>query len=750
MMGVDAWIFLEASMNRMRMCRNAKGILTVDQPEVLNKRWSERNGIRVVTLLVCGLLAILEVCGTTSYAQALQPQPFPNSPELVRAVAVQAANQPALLATEGVRGVGIGTSSGGSLSLLVLVDNTNTAALLPSSLDGLPVSTMAVGTIHVVQCAANNPQVAYPLPVPLGVSGGNALLFGGCCASGTIGFKVHDNTSGTVGWISNNHVVGHGTDGCPSTAPVGTPEYQPGSVDTDCGPGQNIGALARTVPINFSGGDNLVDCGFVQSSDLEVSSDFLNLGPQVNSVVPAFVGQFVRKNGRTTDCTEGTVTAVNLTVNVDYTEPAPCATTCGTATFTNQIMIIPVAPSTEFAAAGDSGSPIVDADNNAVGLLFAGDSLGDAIGNPMGAVLSALNVSLASGVSSQVITRTSRYWFTHAFSLTDTNCATLLKAIQADGSVMPLGFVTLPTADRNADNVIDAYDTLIEALSFYYRSTAVTGEPGGLQSDKLKASSLCVARKKLAVELIAAEANAALFGTFPGMATYTSNGTTTNFPPDLISQAQAVGAGYDPVAINAMTALLKKFNSSGLTNNLPNGLLECDAQTGKIPIVFGTETNKITLKQISQDPMTQATCPGVNNSCAAAQVVVFPNASDPFAKAVFTSTVNLSAYTPNMPSPACSGGGRDAVWKILPSMGINGRQFTASTAGSNFKTMLAVWTGDCNNSGADLVAVSCVDTNVGLEGTQLVFNTDGTNTFYIAGEGPSGQYGRLKIRITSP
>jgi hypothetical protein len=43
-----------------------------------------------------------------------------------------------------------------------------------------------------------------------------------------------------------------------------------------------------------------------------------------------------------------------------------------------------------------------------------------------------------------------------------------------------------------------------------------------------------------------------------------------------------------------------------------------------------------------------------------------------------------------------------------------------------------------------------VDTNVGLEGTQLVFNTDGTNTFYIAGEGPSGQYGRLKIRITSP
>jgi hypothetical protein len=86
------------------------------------------------------------------------------------------------------------------------------------------------------------------------------------------------------------------------------------------------------------------------------------------------------------------------------------------------------------------------------------------------------------------------------------------------------------------------------------------------------------------------------------------------------------------------------------------------------------------------------------------------------------------------------------VWQITPTIGINGRQFTVSTAGSNFQTMLAVWSGDCSN----LVAVSCAANNIGLEGVQLSFKTDGTNTFFIVGEGAAGQYGKLKLRITSP
>jgi hypothetical protein len=703
--------------------------MTINEPDVLNDWRPMRNSIRVCVSVLCVLTVFLGVHETNSFAQSLQP--FPYNPDLGRAIAIQAANQPALFATEGVKGVGI-TISGGSLGLLVLVDTTNTAALLPSSLDGLPLTVRAVGAINPVTCGADNPQIAYPLPVPLGVSTGNGIIADGFCTTGTIGFKVRDNISGTIGYVGNSHVVASGIDGCPGTAPIGTAEYQPGPVDTGCVPDQHIGTLNRFIPIDFSGTpDNLVDCGFVESSDADVSADILNLGPQVNNVVPAFVGQNVQKNGRTTACTQGAISAINLTVSVTYTD----ISACGTATFTNQIEVSPTPPATAFAAAGDSGSPVVDSDNNAVGLLFAGDSVGDAIVNPLSAVLSALDVSLASGSSSQVVTRTSRFWFTHGYSLTDTNCATLLAAIQANGSVMDLGFITLPTADRNADNSIDAYDTLIEALSFYYRSTGVTGEPGGLQGARLKASALCVARKQLAVELIAATANTSLLGTFPGNATYLNGRVTTNFPPDLISQAQTAAAGYDPVACRTMTALLRKFNSSGLTNNLPNGLVECSPQPAQL------------LRSNSQDPTLQETCPGINNSCATAQIVAFPNSSNPFARAVFSTSVGLNSYTNNMPLPSCATAiGRDAVWQIPPSIGGAGRQFTASTAGSNFDTLLAVFSGSCSN----LTEVACANIFLGTEGESLSFNTDGTNTFYIVGAGGQGGYGNLKIQITSP
>jgi hypothetical protein len=330
------------------------------------------------------------------------------------------------------------------------------------------------------------------------------------------------------------------------------------------------------------------------------------------------------------------------------------------------------------------------------------------------------------------ITRTSRYWFTHGFS-SDTNCATLLGAIQLNGGIENLGFVNLPTANRNGDNVVDANDAFIEALSFYWRSTGKTGESGGTQNENLHASALCTARKQLAVELIAATANFRLLGTKPANATFLSGKTVTNFPPDLLAQARTAGENFDVGAIRSMTALLRLFNSSGLTNNLPAGLVECSAQPSKI------------LKPISRDPMTQDTCPGVNDSCGAAAVVAFSSSSQ-FAPAIFTATVNLNAYTNNFPAPACGAGGRDAVWKILPAVGTAGRQFTVSSAGSNFDTMLSVWSGSCSNP----TPVNCANSALANLGENLVFTTDGINTFFVVGEGSAGQYGKLKVKFTSP
>lgn len=689
-----------------------------------------RKSVRTFVSAIYALTAFSGVWGINSYAQS--PIPFYTKAEFARAVAVQSVNQPALLATEGVFGVGVGATNG-SLAIAILVDSTNRAAQLPSTLNDLPVSVRAVGAIRAASCGGSNPQITYPLPVPLGVSGGNVLQAGdpSSCASGTIGFKVRDNTTGLIGWISNNHVVGHGTDGCPNTAPIGTPQYQPGPIDASpvCSSAQFIGTLNRVVPLVFGGANNEVDAAFVLSSDLAVSSDILNLGAQVNNVVPAFVGQVVRKNGRTSSCTEGIVTAINVTILVTY------GSGCSTAIFTNQIMYSPTAPSTTMSEHGDSGSPVVDANNNAVALNFALalDGSGNGYGNPMAAVLSALNVTLSSLASSQVVTRTSRFWFTHGFS-SETNCATLLKAMTFGGGILDLGFVQLPTANRNFDNVVDGTDAFIEALGFYWRGTGRTGENGGSQSAKVKASGLCTARKQLAVELIAATANSGLLGTWPGNATYVNGGTVTNFPADLIPQARAAAAGFDVGTIRSMTALLKLFNRSGLTNDLPNGLVECSPQPSK------------TLKPISRDPMTRATCPGVNNSCDSAEVVAFPTSANPFAPAVFTRGLSLNTYTNNMPSPACGAGGRDAVWKILPDVGTATRSFTVTTAQSNFDTMLSVWRGTCSN----LVAVSCVDAFHDVRGESLSFQTDGIDTFFIVVEGPTGNIGKTKVTVTSP
>ncbi|HUI05395.1 MAG TPA: hypothetical protein VL486_00155 [Verrucomicrobiae bacterium] len=642
-------------------------------------------------------------------------------------MAVQNANQPALLASDGVLGVGVGATNG-SLAITVLVDNTNRAAQLPSSLGNLPVSVVAVGTIRALACGGSNPQSAYSLPVPLGVSGGNALLFGSpaSCASGTIGFKVRDNASGVVGWISNNHVVGHGTDGCPNSAPVGTPQYQPGPVDTTpaCSAGQLIGTLNRVVNLVFGGAANVVDVGFVQSSDVAVSANILNLGPQVNNVVPPFIGQVVRKNGRTSGCTEGTVTGINMTIDVDYSEGG--AVPCTSATFTNQIMVSPTAPSTTMGQPGDSGSPVVDANNNAVGLLFAADGTGNAMANPMSAVLSALNVSLSSLVSSQVVTRTARFWFTHGYS-SDTNAATLLKAIAYNGGAIDLGFITLATANRDSDNVIDANDAFMEALSFYWQSKGKTGEDGGTQSAKLEASSLCTARKKLAVQLIAATANTGLLGTWPPNSTYVNRGAVTNFPADLISQAASVAAGGDLPAIHQMTVLLRKFNRSGITNNLPFGLVEISPQSGN------------RLRQISRDPTLKSDCPGINDTCdSALPLVNFP----------FKASVDLTQYANSLNAPSCSVTGHTAVWSVAPPVAAAGRQFLVNTDGSNFDTAISVREGGCGLTD-EIAEVGCSDSVFGVGGEQLIFSTDGTNTYYIVVQGKNESVGRLKVTVRS-
>jgi hypothetical protein len=94
----------------------------------------------------------------------------------------------------------------------------------------------------------------------------------------------------------------------------------------------------------------------------------------------------VGKSGRTTQLTRGGVTAVNVTINVNFGGGR-------VARFTNQIAVR--TPGSNFSAGGDSGSLIWswDARRAPVALLFAGGG-GTTFGNPIASVLARLDVQL--------------------------------------------------------------------------------------------------------------------------------------------------------------------------------------------------------------------------------------------------------------------------------------------------------------------------------------------------------------------
>ena len=334
---------------------------------------------------------------------------------------------------------------------------------------------------------------------------------------------------------------------------------------------------------------------------------------------------------------------------------------------------------------------------------------------------------------SRDITRTSLYWFTHGYT-NDPASITLEQAIAVNGGSLSLGFLCLPKANYVSSND-PAIDAIMEALGFYYNGTGKTG-------DRVTASALCQARKKMAPELIAAIANNVLLGTTPANASYKNGRGTTNFPPDLIEQAGNAAAGVDIAQIRLLTALLHKFNASGVTNNFyaPLGQVECSPNPRAL------------LRSIARDPTTDLNCPGLNDTCATAEVVVFPN-SNPSPLASFQRTVDMRKFA--------SG---NVYWKITPALGTAGVQFTANASKSNFSTTLAVLEGQClivtsnGNSTVDSSGLTFVAgfNNTGGTGntssnstsvSTVSFVTDGTNTFYIEA---SGGVGKLRLIITSP
>lgn len=244
-------------------------------------------------------------------------------------------------------------TSGGNIVVLV----SDLSAPIPSTLNGVPVivkysDRLRIQTTAVLQ--AVNPQTRIR-PVIGGLSVGTPGS-----ATGTLGCIVEHKDKPY--FLSNNHVFAL----C-NSMPKGTEVIQPGAVDSGTPPNDLIGHLAGYVP--YTKGTNIVDMALAEPVSLDVFENTIaDIGGYIG-VNDAVEGMACQKFGRTTSHTYGTVISTDADVQVDA-EPF----WEGLLTFADQILIESADPDLPFSAAGDSGSIVLDMNNNLIGLLFAGTS----------------------------------------------------------------------------------------------------------------------------------------------------------------------------------------------------------------------------------------------------------------------------------------------------------------------------------------------------------------------------------------
>lgn len=333
---------------------------------------------------------------------------------------------PKLMALDGVVGVALGQKitdgvNTGQSCITVLVQEKRSYFTLavedriPKTVDGIVTDVIEVGELR----AFSNTDKYRPA-IPAGVSIGHYLI-----TAGTYGARVIDDETGDYLMLSNNHVLAN-----ENMATLGDAILQPGPYDggrsTD-----KIASLERFVPLlwlgeappdtgdtygfaevlrdignglltlfrqskrlevvnlnqSFADSINTVDCALARPLDPSaLNGETLDITGLISGTKDVNIGQKVRKSGRTTGYTEGTVSLVNATVDVGYGANR-------VARFNNQFIII-TPTNSPFSQGGDSGSLIVDKDENkAVGLLFAGSNV-STIGTPIQLVFDALKVHM--------------------------------------------------------------------------------------------------------------------------------------------------------------------------------------------------------------------------------------------------------------------------------------------------------------------------------------------------------------------
>jgi hypothetical protein len=253
---------------------------------------------------------------------------------------------------------------------------------VPKTVNGIVTDVVEVGelkALEVLEVESVEPlqeRTEKVRPAPPGVSIGHYLI-----TAGTFGAVVYDNSTAQPMILSNNHVLANATNGHDGRAEINDPICQPGPLDFGFGDIQPyiIARLKKIVSLADSPDINVVDCALGEPLENSlIIPDILEIG-QVQGFAAPILNMDVKKSGRTTGLTFGQITVLDAMVDVNYGSGRILR-------FDHQII------TTNMSSGGDSGSLLLDENNMAVGLLFAGSST-ITVHNPIQDVLDLLSVA---------------------------------------------------------------------------------------------------------------------------------------------------------------------------------------------------------------------------------------------------------------------------------------------------------------------------------------------------------------------
>ncbi|MBN2412285.1 hypothetical protein JXQ31_11385 [candidate division KSB1 bacterium] len=328
----------------------------------------------------------------------------------------QQKRRASLLKRANVIGLGIGYKetagkSTDELSLMVLVREKEELKALskkdivPGTIDGVQTDVLKVGKVVAYHSTRERHRPAFP-----GVSIGHFAAY-----AGTFGMVVRDAVTKERLILSNNHILANCNNAQagdlilqPAPADGGKPgfddfarlvrfiklKYDGAEPDKEsekkCLISEILSALLNIVPALFGSGTRFVAVKKQPMNDLDaalgrplnendISEDIMDIG-SVTGITEASAGMQVKKSGRTTGLTSGTVKVINGEMPIDYAGDRK-------AYFQHQIL------TGDMTEPGDSGSILLDQHNRAVGLLCGGSQY-VSVFNPITVVKQYLNFEI--------------------------------------------------------------------------------------------------------------------------------------------------------------------------------------------------------------------------------------------------------------------------------------------------------------------------------------------------------------------